>query len=49
MSKGAWEFEEISKFLFYLLLLVVLIGLIYFFRDLLLDKFEVVKNMVKLG
>jgi len=49
MKKGAIEFESIGKLLLYLLLTIVLIGLIYFFRDNLYDKFEAVKNMVKIG
>lgn len=49
MSKGALEFEELGKFLLYLLLLVVLVGLVYFFREKLIEKFAIIKNMVKLG
>lgn len=49
MKKGAWEFESIAKLLLYLLLAVVLIGLIYYFKDMLLEKFEIIKDMVKIG
>lgn len=49
MKKGAWEFESIAKLLLYLLLTVVLIGLIYFFRDEIIEKLEIIKNMVKIG
>ena len=49
MKKGAFEIETLGKFLLYILLASVLFGLIYFFKDTLIEKFEIIKNMVKIG
>lgn len=49
MKKGDFELGSLAKFLFYLACLVALFALIYFFKDLLLEKFEIVKNMVRFG